>query len=439
MKKKLVYNLFFLISGLLLLLNVSHAVPEGGTINASPSSGNKLVNEEFNVVIGVTGSRNFTVFKGTVSLTNLTVVSFTNTLGGNVQCQTTPSAGSLSFNCGVEGATGVPNINVYTIRVKATSSGIPTSVNISGGLIIGTSPTTELTVSYTPGSYTIAAPTSTPVPPTSTPVPTAAPTHTNVPGTSHAPTKTPTPTPTCAPVCTGKTCGDDACGGVCGTCLSGYSCDAAFACIADPYLTEDEFLDEWDGIDNIGDVGLQLGFEPGDIVLGPDGTSLGGFRFFGRTAPNVMLNLYIFSTPLIKTTTSDVNGDWSIIINEPLAAGDHKVYAVIVTNGIETKNSEIVAFNINPVSGIVALTDSIPVTPKPTVTPVPTTTGSSTTLPIILSIVALLLIGGFLIMYKKKKKKLNKKVEVKSYNSEKPIEPEHDTERKISSLGEEKE
>jgi LPXTG-motif cell wall-anchored protein len=289
-------------------------------------------------------------------------------------------------------------------------------------------------------NYTINAPTNTPVPPTSTPVPTAAPTHTNVPGTSHAPTKTPTPSPTCAPVCTGKTCGDDACGGVCGTCLTGYSCGAAFSCIADPYFTEDEFLAEWDGIDNIGDVGLELGFEPGDIVLGPDGLSLGGFRFFGRTAPNVLLNLYIFSTPLIKTTTSDANGDWSITISEPLSAGDHTVYAVIVTNGVETKNSEIVAFNINPVSKIVALTDSIPVTPKPTATPVPTTTGSSTTLPIVLGIVALLVIGGLLIAFKKKGKKVNKKVEVGGELAEEHTKQEHeDEERKISSLGEDRE
>jgi hypothetical protein len=35
---------------------------------------------------------------------------------------------------------------------------------------------------------------------------------------------------TCAPACAGKTCGDDGCGGSCGTCAAGATCTALGAC-----------------------------------------------------------------------------------------------------------------------------------------------------------------------------------------------------------------
>lgn len=38
----------------------------------------------------------------------------------------------------------------------------------------------------------------------------------------------------CKPSCTGKVCGDDGCGGSCGTCKAGDSCNAAGACVTPP-------------------------------------------------------------------------------------------------------------------------------------------------------------------------------------------------------------
>jgi hypothetical protein len=38
------------------------------------------------------------------------------------------------------------------------------------------------------------------------------------------------PTPSCTPACSGKQCGDDGCGGSCGSCSSGYSCDGNGVC-----------------------------------------------------------------------------------------------------------------------------------------------------------------------------------------------------------------
>jgi len=40
-----------------------------------------------------------------------------------------------------------------------------------------------------------------------------------------------TPPPSCTPNCSGKSCGSDGCGGVCGSCASGESCDAAGQCV----------------------------------------------------------------------------------------------------------------------------------------------------------------------------------------------------------------
>jgi len=37
---------------------------------------------------------------------------------------------------------------------------------------------------------------------------------------------------TCQPLCAGKQCGDDGCGGTCGTCAKGFECDYSFKCVA---------------------------------------------------------------------------------------------------------------------------------------------------------------------------------------------------------------
>lgn len=37
----------------------------------------------------------------------------------------------------------------------------------------------------------------------------------------------------CVPACAERACGDDGCGGSCGTCGAGLRCDAAFACVPD--------------------------------------------------------------------------------------------------------------------------------------------------------------------------------------------------------------
>jgi hypothetical protein len=337
----------------------------GANIFTNPNSGSHLVNEEFNVVIGVNGNgQNFTGFGASVSTTNLTVVSLTK--GGSVtNWTTTPSSGSPSFFGAVAGQTG--SVTVYTLRVKGTSAGTGT-ISISNCEVKQVVPKTDtdperivnIPCYTTNGSYTItlpptAVPTAVPTSgPTSTPRPTATRTPTPNPTTL---TITPTLTPTCIPACTNKTCGDDACGGVCGTCLSGFSCSTAFACTADSDLNEDDFANGWNGLGNTGNFDVNLDDNPGNLTLGSDGNSLGGFRFFGSTTPNTLVNLYIFSDPLVKSTRSDANGDWSITVSEPLSAGTHSIYAVTEVSGIETKNSNVLSFSVDPNTKTVALAE----------------------------------------------------------------------------------
>jgi len=126
------------------------------TISASPSSGVKLVNQEFDISVRVSGTTNFSSFKGSVSLTNLTVVSFTSN-ASNVIWMSQPSAGSLGFNGAIKGTTGVSSTGVYTIRVKAPSAGTA-RISLSGGRVVGTNPVEDLGVGYTSGTYNISVP-----------------------------------------------------------------------------------------------------------------------------------------------------------------------------------------------------------------------------------------------------------------------------------------
>ncbi|GAB4212579.1 MAG: hypothetical protein OHK0013_35510 [Sandaracinaceae bacterium] len=40
--------------------------------------------------------------------------------------------------------------------------------------------------------------------------------------------------PGCTPSCGGRQCGPDGCGGVCGTCAAGTSCNTSYQCVATP-------------------------------------------------------------------------------------------------------------------------------------------------------------------------------------------------------------
>jgi len=223
MKNNYLFKFFLLIFGVFFLLNVSNVSAASATIGANPTSATKYRNEAFDITIQVRSSSNFSVFRGNVSLNNLIIESFTNNAGDALWI-TSPSASSLNFNGAVKSAVGVSSINVYTIRVRAGNSG-SASLNISNGRIVGVEPVEDFGVGYANGSYWIL----------------------NRPavqgGQVGGISTSITPTLTCFPSCIDRSCGMDGCGVSCGTCLTGFTCSAEFACIQD-YITDNFILPE---------------------------------------------------------------------------------------------------------------------------------------------------------------------------------------------------
>jgi hypothetical protein len=80
-----------------------------------------------------------------------------------------------------------------------------------------------------------------------------------------------TPTLTCIPHCEGKQCGDDGCGGSCGTCADLYACDGAGQCVvaACPPLCESEDVDH-DGLAGEDDL-CPYAWDPDNLDYDDDG------------------------------------------------------------------------------------------------------------------------------------------------------------------------
>ncbi|MFH1611673.1 MAG: Ig-like domain-containing protein [bacterium] len=55
--------------------------------------------------------------------------------------------------------------------------------------------------------------------------------------------------------------------------------------------------------------------------------------FKGRGLPNSFVTLYIYSSlPVVVTTKTDANGNWSYVLSKPLETGEHEVYVAITDN-----------------------------------------------------------------------------------------------------------
>lgn len=51
-------------------------------------------------------------------------------------------------------------------------------------------------------------------------------------------------------------------------------------------------------------------------------------KITGKSAPNTTVLLYVFSEPLVIATSTDAKGTWSYTLEDPLAPGNHEIYAV---------------------------------------------------------------------------------------------------------------
>lgn len=65
-------------------------------------------------------------------------------------------------------------------------------------------------------------------------------------------------------------------------------------------------------------------------------------KFSGVAKPNSTVVLYIFSEPLVLTTTADADGNWSYALQDPIETGKHEIYAVVDRgDGVYQKSSPL--------------------------------------------------------------------------------------------------
>lgn len=69
-------------------------------------------------------------------------------------------------------------------------------------------------------------------------------------------------------------------------------------------------------------------------------------KFKGKAKPNSVVLLYVYSEPLVLSTTADGNGDWSYALEDPLEPGDHEMYAVVAKGDGTYERSSVLDFAI---------------------------------------------------------------------------------------------
>lgn len=66
--------------------------------------------------------------------------------------------------------------------------------------------------------------------------------------------------------------------------------------------------------------------------------------FSGKALARSLVDIYIFSEPIVVTTQADENGDWVYRLNEPLQEGAHIAYAVVKDRSGESVRSSVYNF-----------------------------------------------------------------------------------------------
>lgn len=64
-------------------------------------------------------------------------------------------------------------------------------------------------------------------------------------------------------------------------------------------------------------------------IKNSDGSTAKVMVISGRSEPFKTILIYIFSEPLVMTTTADADGNWSYELENPINPGEHEVYAVV--------------------------------------------------------------------------------------------------------------
>lgn len=71
-----------------------------------------------------------------------------------------------------------------------------------------------------------------------------------------------------------------------------------------------------------------------------------GLKLSGVGPPNSIVTIYIFSTPIVITTTTDAAGNWTYTLDRPLDNGSHEVYVTVTdeTGSVEQKSNPLSFF-----------------------------------------------------------------------------------------------
>ena len=78
-----------------------------------------------------------------------------------------------------------------------------------------------------------------------------------------------------------------------------------------------------------------------------------GIVLSGVSLPNTTIVIYVFSEPLVLTTTTDASGNWTYVLEDPLAPGEHEVIVAVEDESTgETVRSEAFTFNVAQAASI---------------------------------------------------------------------------------------
>ncbi len=70
------------------------------------------------------------------------------------------------------------------------------------------------------------------------------------------------------------------------------------------------------------------------------------FIFSGTGPPDSIVDIFVFSEPIVVTTKTDENGDWVYELNQPLEEGTHVAYATVRDNSGKIVRSSVFDFTV---------------------------------------------------------------------------------------------
>ncbi len=96
---------------------------------------------------------------------------------------------------------------------------------------------------------------------------------------------------------------------------------------------------------------VTLGSVKNQTITAGDGKKVNGLLVSGTGAPNSDIFLYFFSDPLVLRAQTDSHGKWSYVLETPLPAGHHEVYAVAEKDASNFVRTSAVPISIAAAAG----------------------------------------------------------------------------------------